>query len=206
MQVMSKLADFDSTRLYLGNLCNRNHSWGELDKSSRYKSTGGCVECIREKHPGRKSRLSVEKRFWSKVQILEKEDCWEWTGNIHPKTGYGHFTKGDKSFLAHRIAYELHYQEKPGKLLVCHKCDNRKCCNSSHLFLGTHKDNNADAAVKGRTARGEKNVNQVLTEEQVLVIRSRIMKGEKQLHLSKEYQVSVSTINSLWHRLTWKHI
>jgi Autographiviridae endonuclease len=98
-----------------------------------------------------------QQRFWSKVQIGEEDDCWEWQ-RATQSHGYGSTTIGKaKTALAHRVAYELDVGEIPERMCVLHRCDNRKCVNPNHLFLGTIQDNNRDKLEKGRQAKGEKN-------------------------------------------------
>ena len=48
-------------------------------------------------------------RFWSKVNIRNEQDCWQWIGAIQSK-GYGSFgIGGGKTALAHRVAFEITY-------------------------------------------------------------------------------------------------
>jgi hypothetical protein len=69
-------------------------------------------------------------------------------------TGYGHFGRDDgKIELSHRMSVFLSGQEIPTGMYVCHKCDNRKCCNPKHLFVGSPKDNTIDMFKKGRQQR-----------------------------------------------------
>ncbi len=58
--------------------------------------------------------------------------------------GYGQY----KTFTAMRVAWALVHGSVPPRLLVCHKCDNRPCCNSAHHFLGTPMDNADDRITK----------------------------------------------------------
>lgn len=98
------------------------------------------------------TRVPLSVRFWAKVKISsEPDDCWEWTGGINPN-GYGRIGshKYGEQYSTHRLAYKLTHGEITDGLFVLHSCDNRKCCNPAHLFLGTHKDNVADMINKGR--------------------------------------------------------
>lgn len=95
-----------------------------------------------------KTSLDVQERLALKTKRTS-DGCIEWTGGL---TGSGYaqtFVKG-KRISVHRLVYESHNGKIPDGLFVCHKCDNPKCCNIDHLFLGTQSDNIRDAWNKGR--------------------------------------------------------
>ena len=141
----------------------------------------------------------LEERFWRKVRIAGDDECWEWTARKR-KSGYGAFTVNFKSrVLAHRLAYELAYGEHPGKLCVCHHCDNPGCVNPRHLFLGTHQDNSDDAGAKGRVAREFRLPQTKLSDQQVKEVRRRLLSGERQQDVADAYGVSRGYV-SLIHR------
>jgi DNA-directed RNA polymerase specialized sigma subunit len=94
------------------------------------------------------------KRFWDKVTVGGKDECWEWQASCN-QHGYGYFGKDNKIKKAHRVAWELTHGPIPegdhhGTMVVRHVCDNRRCCNPQHLRLGTQRENVEDMMSKGR--------------------------------------------------------
>lgn len=146
------------------------------------------------------------KDFYAKIAAGKPDECWEWQGTIETG-GYGVFSWESKSVKAHRFVWETTNGDIPAGMFICHKCDNRPCCNPDHLFLGTHEDNMADMTRKGREAKGEMNGSAILTEKEVMAIRKEYAHGNVSCQeLGDKYGVAGATISHIIRRVIWKHI
>lgn len=150
------------------------------------------------------SLSEVKDRFLSKVEIDESSGCWNWIGSIHGN-GYGRFNPFRKTMYAHRFSALLKYGIVRSDLDVCHSCDNRRCVNPNHLFIGTRKENMQDAARKGRTTKG-KVFRSKLNQNEVITIREMLKNGCKTKDIADKYSVTTRTINSIRARENWRHI
>lgn len=145
--------------------------------------------------------------FWKTVE--KTGGCWNWLGVTSGSLGYGVFRMDKKLRYSHRISYELLVGRIPNELCVLHKCDNPKCVNPEHLFLGTLSDNNKDRALKGRgrNQNGEKNNISKLKEKDVLEIKRLYSYGfVTQRLLAKMFLVSFQTINGIVNGNRWKYL
>lgn len=148
----------------------------------------------------------MRSRFWEKVDRRGPNDCWEWRGATG-KGGYGSFWANGGSAKSHRVAYELEVGKIPQGVgyhgfCVCHTCDNRKCVNPTHLFLGTNAENVADRNAKGRTVRGEASGKAKLTADEVENIRA-LYPGETQKFIADLFGVSRSQIAAIVRNEQW---
>lgn len=163
-------------------------------------------------------------KFWRMVSITANDDrCWLWNGSVNSKTKqYGRVTIEGVIINTHRLAYFIHYKIDPKDKLVCHSCDNPKCVNPKHLWLGTEEDNRKDMYLKRRNARGdsstyrkypekrkhgEKNCCAKLTEENVLEIKTLYASGDYyQMDLARKFGVSQTAIWYILNGRNWKYL
>lgn len=139
--------------------------------------------------------------------VKRKSGCWEWTGHLSHK-GYGMVTitsgKAKYSSLrAHRVSWLLAKGKIPKDLHVLHKCDNRKCVNTKHLFLGTNADNIADKTAKSKIRFGSNHPNAVLTPPLVRQLMKLRQKGLTAYAAEKATGINYGTIRSIFKGETW---
>lgn len=170
---------------------------GEAPTHSAALSSGG----------GEEAFIVNESRFRKKYVVDESTGCWIWSGAKH--RGYGQMLvkrRGkQKNLRAHRVSWELHNGLIDDGLSVCHKCDVPSCVNPDHLFLGTHAENMADMALKGRNltggARECQSKAKKLTVEAVDFILASNMTG---VELARMFDVSQPMISMIRRGKSWQ--
>lgn len=150
--------------------------------------------------------IPIETRFWNYVEKRGPDDCWYWTGSA--PNGYGDMMINKRHVRATHIAWKIAGRELPAGKWILHICDQPRCVNIRHLFVGDHAMNVADKMSKGRHRgpRGERCAQHILNIDQVQKIRTlyattKIQVGE----LAIQFNVTRGTIKAITQGLNWKH-
>jgi hypothetical protein len=165
---------------------------------------------------GKFEKQPLQERWINSYMISPITGCWVWTRDV-AKVGYGRICVDGVRHYTHRFAWTMAYGPIPEGMCVCHACDNKRCVNPEHLWLGTDAENMADKLKKGRQSRGESrretmrrvarrgetHADAKLTGEQVLEIRASDATNRD---LAKEFGVSTSCIYAIKARINWKHL
>lgn len=155
--------------------------------------------------PYRKVRKTARQRLEEKFYITP--GCWVWTAALDDLGLYGSFGYEKRVIGAHRASYQIYVGDIPPGMMVCHTCDNPRCVNPSHLFLGTATDNNSDRQRKGRTVtpdnRGERNGQCRLQESEIREIKADSRQGDL---IAKQYGISAHYVRQIKRGERWKHI
>jgi len=139
-------------------------------------------------------------RFEGRYKV-RPNGCWEWKG--HKRGGYGTFFDGQRDVNAHRWSWENANGEALGDRVCRHTCDNPSCVNPKHLEPGTQADNLADAAERGRIARGARNSGAKLTEDDIRAIRASTDTLEA---IARRFNIVPSAVSNIRHRKRWGHV
>lgn len=128
--------------------------------------------------------------------------CWELTAH-DPQYRYARIKTHGKHVRGHRLMWEITYGPIPPGLGVLHRCDNPKCINPEHLFLGTQEDNVHDAIAKGRFRYNTPTPRPKLTAALVAEIRRS---PETHRTVALRYGVAIDTIRDVRRRRTWASV
>ena len=91
--------------------------------------------------------LVTLRRFWSKIEVGDPDDCWLWSSS---KTAL--FRYEGQPISAPRFALQLSIGRDLAPTMQCnHKCiSGGMCCNPNHLYEGTQLQNMQDMDRQGR--------------------------------------------------------
>ncbi|MDF9750289.1 HNH endonuclease [Arthrobacter sp. ES3-54] len=96
-----------------------------------------------------RSKLTDYERFYAKT-VRADNGCLLWTAGKND-FGHGRFVLRGKTILAHRAAWLIEYGEiLLTEQFLLHACDTPACVEVAHLRVGTHAENMADRAARGR--------------------------------------------------------
>jgi len=147
-------------------------------------------------------------RLLSAITIDDKTDCWNWTRALKDN-GYGclHIRSIPSTVYAHRLSWIAFRGIIPQGMQVLHRCDNRRCINPDHLFLGTPCDNVHDMDSKGRRVNSPRYADQhprhKLTWALVGTIREQYSAGMIMDDIAEGLAISRATVSRVVRRVSW---
>lgn len=130
--------------------------------------------------------------------------CWLWLGALNGN-GYGRFQYGGRVGMAHRAGYEMFVGPIPPGMQANHRCDNVRCVNPEHIWLGTQAANMLDCLSKGRMPLGPQRRSTKLSADQAKDIYRRAFGPESLADIAREYGVRWQSVQSIRNGDSWAH-
>ncbi len=121
----------------------------------------------------------------------------------------GSRTDGSRKFVsAHRMAYQ-EWNGPIGDNMVLHTCDNGRCINPKHLYLGDHAQNMRDMVERKRykSFLGEDHVNATLTNQEVYFVKSLLVNTDMTCReIANQMGATRNVIKAISCGKSWAHI
>jgi hypothetical protein len=140
---------------------------------------------------------SVYARFLTKVDRSGGPSaCHPWLGSVSGSrwqrrlgTGYGQFHLPDKQHSAHRwlMGYLRGVHLGPGEF-ACHHCDNPRCCNPEHLYVGDHASNMRDKVARGRSHEAYRGMTHCRRGHEFTQVNTYLYRGSRTCRACARYR------------------
>ena len=138
------------------------------------------------------NRLKSDLRFFGKIKFPnDLDECWLWIG-ASTTDGYGHLRRAGTTIPTHRYSFALCYGYIDDTLMCLHTCDNPKCVNPNHLYLGTNKDNCRDRSE--RKEDKEIHLNRLKPGE-IWLLQKLVANSIHRTIIMKIFKCSLRTVN-----------
>jgi len=138
-----------------------------------------------------KLRVKYWKRLFSNAYLEEDTNCW--IVNFSPATRTPQIGVEQVLIQCSRVAYTLLKKAIPDKQEVCHICDNPRCINPAHLFLGTHQENMDDMVSKNRVSTHMRK----LSDSQVIEIKKLLFLKKEHQDIANQLNISVTAVHDI---------
>ena len=149
--------------------------------------------------------MTIKERLIKGHICILDSGCWEWVKFCDDR-GYARINFGGKNCKAHRLSFEAFEREIPCGKCVLHKCDNPKCINPKHLFLGTQIENIQDMVAKGRQRKNGGHQSAKLTDAQIFEIRELFSRGAKNKDIVQQYGITKGHASNIKAGRVWRHL
>jgi len=130
---------------------------------------------------------------------IDANNCWNWKKYVKGNHGYPYIKIGGKMVAGHRLIWIIFKGNIPDGLWVLHRCDNRRCLNPEHLFLGDRYDNAKDAAIKNRFVHK-------LQFSDIAEIRRLHLEGFSQVAIGKRLGITQGHVSKILHKKRRQHV
>lgn len=112
-----------------------------------------------------------------------------------------------RAAYVHRLVCEAFHGAPPSNFHeVAHANGIRRDNSACNLSWKTRSENHQDKARHGTLLIGERHPCAILTEQEVLEIRTKHQEGAMQTVLAQAYEVSEGTIFDVVHHKKWRHL
>lgn len=147
--------------------------------------------------------LYTQYEHFQHLSSIETDECVLWPYRLSAN-GYGTINRSGHERRTHRMSLKKATGLNPPRTVYAlHSCPNRHCLNPRHLRWGTAKENAQDRVAFGVGNKGTDHGRAILTEKDVLEIRSGSISIRK---AAEKYGVGTTTVKLARRGETWKHL